>query len=412
MTDSKLDDNLSDEARKILEDFQSQTRDFYKKFLAGNNAANILICGKTGVGKSTLINAVFGDHLAKTGIGQPVTQGIELIENPPNPIRILDTKGLELADYATILDGIIDEVKRRCGADPNDYVHVAWLCISNDSARVEDAEIRLAKALTDLGLKVIVVLTKVRLFKDKSFLKQVEKILGPYVTGIVMTRGLAYEEEDEETEDDDGNPIVHRYKVKGLDDLISMSYRFIPEAQRQAFANVISGLNKTAKELREKEARSFVAKFSANNAIALRTIMLQNKADEANLMPSIISAMYIRICYIFGVINDGNDCGNDVKQVAELVTAHLREHREKAEASNVNTSIFTLFFFPLTFFSYLFRSNGPETGQIQELLSQAGNQLIDTISNMVQNKEETTIRSIFLRFGDASLKVLSAPPLN
>ena len=89
MTDAKVDNGLSDEARKTLEDFQLQTRDFYKKFLAGNNAANILICGKTGVGKSTLINAVFGDHLAKTGIGQPVTQGIELIENPPNPIRIL-----------------------------------------------------------------------------------------------------------------------------------------------------------------------------------------------------------------------------------------------------------------------------------------------------------------------------------
>ena len=35
---------------------------------------NILIAGRTGVGKSTLINAVFQGNLATTGQGKPVTQ--------------------------------------------------------------------------------------------------------------------------------------------------------------------------------------------------------------------------------------------------------------------------------------------------------------------------------------------------
>jgi predicted GTPase len=34
---------------------------------------NILIAGKTGVGKSTLINAVFQGNFATTGQGKPVT---------------------------------------------------------------------------------------------------------------------------------------------------------------------------------------------------------------------------------------------------------------------------------------------------------------------------------------------------
>ena len=34
---------------------------------------NIIVAGKTGVGKSTLINGVFRENLAETGMGKPVT---------------------------------------------------------------------------------------------------------------------------------------------------------------------------------------------------------------------------------------------------------------------------------------------------------------------------------------------------
>ena len=35
---------------------------------------NIIVAGKTGVGKSTLINVLFRENLVETGIGKPVTQ--------------------------------------------------------------------------------------------------------------------------------------------------------------------------------------------------------------------------------------------------------------------------------------------------------------------------------------------------
>ena len=41
---------------------------------------NILILGKSGVGKSTLINSVFREELADTGIGHPVTPKIREIK--------------------------------------------------------------------------------------------------------------------------------------------------------------------------------------------------------------------------------------------------------------------------------------------------------------------------------------------
>ena len=51
-------------------------------------AANIIISGVAGSGKSTLINAIFGEELAKTGIGKPVTDYIEKYEKENAPVRV------------------------------------------------------------------------------------------------------------------------------------------------------------------------------------------------------------------------------------------------------------------------------------------------------------------------------------
>ena len=60
------------------------------------NRLNIIVAGKTGVGKSTLINAVFRDKLAETGIGRPVTSHMRKITKKGVPLSIYDTRGFEL----------------------------------------------------------------------------------------------------------------------------------------------------------------------------------------------------------------------------------------------------------------------------------------------------------------------------
>ena len=63
--------------------------------------ANIIVAGITGTGKSTLINAVFGSELAKTGSGRPVTEHIDEYQNNDIPVHIWDTVGLELNSEKT-----------------------------------------------------------------------------------------------------------------------------------------------------------------------------------------------------------------------------------------------------------------------------------------------------------------------
>lgn len=141
----------------------------YKEWSDNHKRANILIAGRTGVGKSTLINTVFRDDLAETGIGRPVTQRITELRKAGMPLTILDSKGLELADHAAIRSELLDEVSSRRGEDPDCYIHLAWLCINEDSRRIEEAELDLARDLKKLGLAVIVVVTRVTNFAGNEF---------------------------------------------------------------------------------------------------------------------------------------------------------------------------------------------------------------------------------------------------
>jgi ribosome biogenesis GTPase A len=67
---------------------------------------NILIAGRTGVGKSSLINAVFQGNMAKTGQGRPVTQETREITKADIPLSIFDTRGLELKEFDSIMQAL------------------------------------------------------------------------------------------------------------------------------------------------------------------------------------------------------------------------------------------------------------------------------------------------------------------
>ncbi|MBV8217328.1 MAG: 50S ribosome-binding GTPase [Solirubrobacterales bacterium] len=100
--------------------------------------ANILISGQTGVGKSTLINAVFRVPLAEEGTGKPVTKNVQRYDVAGVPVTIYDTPGIELghAKKDVIRDYMKTIADSRKGG-PDIVIHVAWYSIDAVEELVE-----------------------------------------------------------------------------------------------------------------------------------------------------------------------------------------------------------------------------------------------------------------------------------
>lgn len=121
--------------------------------------ANILLLGKTGVGKSTFINYLFEKDICVTGAGKPVTQNIYGYINKDivnMPIRVFDSKGLEVANLKNIKTEIINFVNDRCNkTNIYDWIHTIFYCINLNGARLEDKEIEFIQELQEKTLQVI-----------------------------------------------------------------------------------------------------------------------------------------------------------------------------------------------------------------------------------------------------------------
>ncbi|WP_196061678.1 MULTISPECIES: GTPase [unclassified Serratia (in: enterobacteria)] len=257
--------------------------------------ANIIVIGKTGVGKSSLINGVFRGNFARTGVGKPVTDNIKVIKKAGVPLQIIDTQGLEVADYEKTRFNIESYINENNSSELSEnYVHLAWLCINDTGKRYEEAEIDIAKYLVSKGIPVIVVLTKTNAFKNNEFTDEVRKAFKNYSHAVCSTRAI----EEVIYDDDDTDEIIGIRKVKGIDELIQVSYEVIPEAQKKAFSNALSIKNKKALDIKKEQASKEVL---AATALAATAAAIPVPFSDAFTLVPIQVGMIAKISYTFGM---------------------------------------------------------------------------------------------------------------
>lgn len=125
---------------------------------------NLAIVGATGVGKSSLVNAVFGRDLAKVGKGMPITTGVNYYSD--GVLGIWDFEGFEIGSNrppSEILRGHLQAISRR---PANEQIAVVWYCVLSTADRLTQSDVDMIRELAAAGLPVILVLTKVAWTKN------------------------------------------------------------------------------------------------------------------------------------------------------------------------------------------------------------------------------------------------------
>jgi len=126
---------------------------------------NLMVIGGTGVGKSSLINSIFGTELAAVGTGAPVTKGCICYEKEGIPLVIFDTEGYEISSNGTELANfakiVIPEISRRKKLELDQQIHLIWYCISVGNHRITDYDLQNLSDIADsLDIPVAVILTQ------------------------------------------------------------------------------------------------------------------------------------------------------------------------------------------------------------------------------------------------------------
>ena len=164
--------------------------------------------------------------------------------------------------------------------DVNQHVHVAWMCVSEDGRRVEEAEIELHRRLAEF-MPVLGVITKAR--ADEGFRAEVQRHL-PEARNVVSVRALS-------ERFDDSDVVL---PPMGLEELLEATTEVIPEAVQRAFA----AAQKASIELKKKKAHKVVVAAAASAAgVGAAPIPF---ADAALLVPIQIG-MLAGISATFGI---------------------------------------------------------------------------------------------------------------
>lgn len=250
---------------------------------------NIIVAGKTGVGKSTLINAVFKDNLANTGMGKPVTTHMRRISKKGIPLAIYDTRGFELGKevQAEVKKEVINTISKGLATkDINKTIHCIWYCINTASNRIEPEEIEWLRELSMdnqiTQVPIIVVLTQS--FSKKKAQEMRQSLLNENLDIIQVIPVLA---DDYEIED------LGIAKAYGLDVLIQVMGEALPDELIDTLQHV------QIASLEEKKRHAQAAVATATVAAAGEGAAPIPFSDCALLIPTQVS-MIASITVIFG----------------------------------------------------------------------------------------------------------------
>lgn len=159
-----------------MSSFQDKVQSEWEKYQRNRKNElypNIMLLGASGVGKSSLINTVFGGQFAPVSDVEPETKGYCTVykgRQYGSTVNLIDTAGYELGKGDSYYNAIHQVIS--CGIGEEGPVHIIWYCISVTNERVQEMDFDVLRRLMgepDIRKRVCIVFTKCDEDSDDGF---------------------------------------------------------------------------------------------------------------------------------------------------------------------------------------------------------------------------------------------------
>ena len=320
--------------------FNKKTKEFDKEKIKKENydnksKLNIVLFGATGVGKSSLVNAVFGDDIVKSGVGEPITQFLEKIEIKSKGLTLWDTKGIEAKDYETTKEMLIQDIEKGFedaleSNDDDKAPHVVWLCIKESSGRIEEREHDLISIAKKFGIPTIIVFTNTQFEDGDSFYKEAREHIAKQHQIFINNRYVRV------------NSVAYPFRnetvpVCGLTELLSLTEDCFSDAKNNAEKQ---RLQKHIEALRMAQEVNMQIKINAmveSADLKIRIATMAAAAAGTYPIPALMAAIHKKLIYMlntdFEINNEDSYITNLNSEIIKAITAETNGNLRKSFSS-------------------------------------------------------------------------------
>lgn len=272
---------------------------------------NVLVLGNSGVGKSTLINAVLGTDVAAASFGTAGTTKELKIYGPDldgSPFNLIDSVGFEPNWFkAWQAVNAVKAWSRKSAKEGNEdnQINIVWFCIDGCAAKLFPETVEnMAKAVSMWkDIPVVVVITKSFSKPDRdrniTMIREAFDKVKKYhcnVQGIMPVVAQIYEIDE--------NTSV---APEGLSELVDKTLELMPEGFQKADESV-----KRFRLNRKRALAQAVTGVAVTSAVVVGAVPIP--VPDAPILVSIETVMVNRILSIYDIKND-----DDKKKFTEIL---------------------------------------------------------------------------------------------
>lgn len=304
------------------EDFDYEK--YSEEILLETKKPNILLCGASQIGKSSLINDILelsDEKKAEVGgEGHAVLNGIRAYES--DTVRIYDTEGYEVGSdkmkyFEENVLGFIAKKRRENYDDISQQIHEVWYCISAGNERIHDIDKKVIDYAVENKLPVCLILTKVDMVSVEK-IEQWKKVIKEECSEIAVFTYSTVLEKDSEAY----NIYVQKNEI------IKWALENLNTSLRAGLLNSVKGgLEEKWKYVNKAVVIGYSAKAVAA-VIATNAVVNAPFSDSVVLM-GLQSHMVMKIFQVYGL----NSSVKDI--VGKVVGTSLLSHIGKTAASQI-----------------------------------------------------------------------------